>query len=42
MKYKKGDRLRIVSDTTEEMDWNDKMDTYLGKVMTVEGLFYNG
>lgn len=38
MKYKVGDRVRIVSETTEEMDWNDKMDTYLGKVMTIKNI----
>ena len=42
MKYKKGDRLRIVSESPDGLNWNDKMDTYLGKVMTVGGLFYNG
>lgn len=40
MKYKEGDKVRIVSKVSEELDWNNEMDTYLGKVMTVEGSFY--
>lgn len=40
MIYKVGDKVRIVSKVSEELDWNNEMDTYLGKVMTVEGSFY--
>lgn len=36
MKYKVGDRVRIVSETAEEMNWISEMDIYLGKVMTIE------
>lgn len=36
MKYKKGDRVRIVSETKEEMNWTSEMDIYLGKVMTID------
>ena len=36
MEYKIGDRVRIVSETTEEMNWISEMDIYLGKVMTIE------
>lgn len=36
MKYKVGERVRIVSDTTEEMDWISEMDVYLGRVMTIK------
>ena len=41
MKYKVGDRVRIVSEPPEGLNWNDEMDKYLGKVMTVGGFFYN-
>lgn len=40
MKYNVGDRVRIVSKVSEELDWDNEMDTYLGKVMTVEGSSY--
>ncbi len=40
MKYKVGDRVRIVSETTEELNWSNEMDTYLGKVMTI-GYFFH-
>lgn len=40
MKYKKGDRVRIVSKASEGLDWSVKMDTYLGKVMTIEYFNY--
>lgn len=36
MKYKIGDKVRIVSKTTEEMNWTDEMDVYLGRVMTIK------
>lgn len=36
MKYKVGDRVRIVSETTEGMNWIGEMDVYLGKVMTIK------
>lgn len=35
MKYKVGDRVRIVSEVTKKMNWIDEMDVYLGKVMTI-------
>lgn len=38
MKYKVGDRVRIVSETTEEMNWTDEMDVYLGRVMTIKNI----
>lgn len=46
MKYKVGDRVRIVSETTEGMNWIGEMDVYLGKVMTIKniigGLIFGG
>lgn len=39
MKYKVGDRVRIVSEPPEGLkglNWNDEMDKYLGKVMTIK------
>lgn len=36
MKYKKGDRVRIVSDRTKNMNSNGNMDKYLGTVMTIK------
>ena len=46
MKYKVGERVRIVSETTEEMNWVSEMDVYLGKVMTIKniisGLIFGG
>lgn len=36
MKYKVGDRVRIVSETAEGMNWISEMDVYLGKVMTIK------
>lgn len=46
MKYKNGDRVRIVSETTEEMNWISEMDVYLGRVMTIKniisGLIFGG
>lgn len=41
MKYKPGDKVRIVSEKTEEMGWNSEMNKYLGKTMTVEKVFRN-
>lgn len=38
MKYKLGDRVRIVSETPEGLNWNDEMDKYLGKVMTIKSI----
>lgn len=38
MKYKKGDRVRIVSEPPEGFNWNDEMDEYLGKVMTIKNI----
>lgn len=46
MKYKAGDRVRIVSETTEGMNWISEMDVYLGRVMTIKniisGLIFGG
>lgn len=46
MKYKVGERVRIVSETTEEMNWVSEMDMYLGRVMTIKniisGLIFGG
>lgn len=46
MKYKVGDRVRIVSETTEEMNWISEMEVYLGRVMTIKniisGLIFGG
>lgn len=36
MRYKVGDRVRIVSESAEEMNWVDGMDIYLSRVMTIE------
>lgn len=38
MKYKVGERVRIVSETTEEMNWVSEMDMYLGRVMTIKNI----
>lgn len=46
MKYKVGDRVRIVSETQEGMNWISEMDVYLGRVMTIKniirGLIFGG
>lgn len=46
MKYKVGERVRIVSETTEGMNWISEMDVYLGRVMTIKsiisGLIFGG
>lgn len=42
MKYKIGDRVRIVSGSTEEMNWAEKMDVYLGAVMTIADIIHSG
>lgn len=38
MKYKVGERVRIVSEPPEGFNWNDEMDEYLGKVMTIKNI----
>lgn len=38
MKYRTNDRVRIVSESTEEMNWTEEMDVYLGKVVTISGI----
>lgn len=38
MKYKVGDRVRIVSETTKEMKRVSEMDAYLGRVMTIKNI----
>ena len=40
MKYKKGDRVRIVSYRTTDMDSNGKMDKYLGTVITIKDIHH--
>lgn len=40
MKYKKGDRVRIVSYRTTDMDSNGKMDKYLGMVITIKNIHH--
>ena len=36
MKYKKGDRARIVSNRTQNMNSDRNMDKYLGTVMNIK------
>lgn len=38
MKYKIGNRVRIVSKTTKGMNWAREMDVYLGRVMTIKNI----
>lgn len=38
MKYKTGDRVRIVSERTKNMNPDGDMDKYLGKVVTISGI----
>lgn len=38
MKYKAGDRVRIVSERTKNMNQDGKMDCWLGKIMTVRNV----
>lgn len=38
MKYKPGDKVKIVSEPPEGLNWNDEMDKYLGKVMTIKNV----
>ena len=38
MKYKTGDRVRIVSERTKNMNLDGDMDKYLGKVVTISGI----
>lgn len=40
MKYKKGDRVRIVSNRTTDMDSNGKMDKYLGTIITIKDIHH--
>ena len=40
MKYKKGDRVRIVSYRTTDMDSNGEMDKYLGRVITIKDIHH--
>lgn len=46
MKYKVGERVRIVSEAQEGMNWISEMDVYLGRVMTIKniisGLIFDG
>ena len=41
MKYKVGERVRIVSEATEKMNWVSEMDVYLGRVMTIKKRTYS-
>lgn len=41
-KYKVGDKVRIVDHRTDSMNPFGKMDKWLGKVMTIRGLFLRG
>lgn len=36
MKYKVGDRVRIISNRTQNMNPNGAMNKYLGRVMTIK------
>lgn len=38
MKYKVGERVRIVSKASGILSWTDEVDVYLGKVMTISGI----
>lgn len=38
MKYRAGDRVKIVSESTMEMDSQARMDVWLGKVMTIKAI----
>lgn len=38
MKYKNGDRVRIVSKASGILSWTDEVDVYPGKVMTISGI----
>lgn len=38
MKYKVGERVRIVSKASGILSWTDEVDVYLGRVMTISGI----
>lgn len=42
MKYKKGDRVRIVSEPPEGLNWASEMNVYLGRVMTIKNVLIRG
>lgn len=42
MKYKKGDRLRIVSEPPKGLNWASEMNVYLGRVMTIKNVLTRG
>ncbi len=42
MKYKVGDRVRIVSEPPEGLNWVSKMNVYLGRVMTIKNILTRG
>ena len=42
MKYKVGDRVRIVSEITEGLNWVSEMNVYLGRVMTIKNVLTRG
>lgn len=42
MKYKKGDRVRIVSEPPKGLNWASEMNVYLGRVMTIKNVLTRG
>lgn len=42
MKYKVGDKVRIVSERTDGMNYDGEMDCWLGKTMTIAGISFAG
>lgn len=42
MKYKVGDRVRIVSEPPEGLNWASEMNVYLGRVMTIKNVLIRG
>ena len=42
MKYKVGDRVRIVSEPPEGLNWVSEMNVYLGRVMTIKNVLTRG
>lgn len=42
MKYKKGDRVRIVSKPPKGLNWASEMNVYLGRVMTIKNILTRG
>ena len=42
MKYKVGDRVRIVSEPPKGLNWASEMNVYLGRVMTIKNVLIRG